>query len=91
MTKQEFISAVAAKGEVTKECAAGIMGAMFEVITENLQKGERTSWPGFGSFETSHRKARQGRNPRTGEALQIPASKGAKFNASKPLKDSLRE
>lgn len=90
MTKQEFVQAVAeSHQDLSKSKVEGVIASVFEVVTANLKKGEKTSWPGFGSFEVSERAAREGRNPQTGETLKIAASKGAKFKAAKGLKDAL--
>ncbi len=62
---------------------------MFDIITESLKKGEEVRLVGFGTFNVSNRAATEGRNPRTGETIQIPASKQPKFKAGKGLKDAV--
>lgn len=95
MTKQELIDAVAdyvaAENdvEVTKADVTRVLDGTFAVFANALQSGEKVGYPGFGSFQTKTRSARQGRNPQTGEPLQIPASRYAKFTASKNLKETL--
>jgi DNA-binding protein HU-beta len=90
MTKQELVQTVAEMNQDTpKARVERIIGDAFNALAQGLQKGERVSWPGFGSFEQHHRKARQGRNPQTGETIQIAASNTVKFKVGKKLKDSL--
>ena len=87
MTKTELIAAVAAKAGLTKKDAEGVINATFETITESLTKGDKVQVFGFGNFEVKAREARVGRNPRTKETIEIPASKLPAFKASKALKD----
>jgi DNA-binding protein HU-beta len=90
MTKQEFINTVSERFPgIPKAKIEGIMSETFGIITTNLEKGEKVAWPGFGRFEAIQRKARTGRNPKTGASLEIPASVGVKFKAGKKLKDRL--
>ncbi len=74
---------------VTKKVAGDAAEAVFEYISGQLAKGEKVQIPGFGTFSVSFRAARKGRNPQTGDPLDIPASKGAKFKAGKGLKDAV--
>ena len=74
---------------LTKKQAAEAFEAVFGTITSHLKKGERVQLPGFGSFSVSHRAARTGRNPKTGETIKIKASKAAKFKMGKELKETL--
>ena len=74
---------------MTKKTAGEALEAILDCITGQLANGEKVQLPGFGTFSVSERAARQGRNPRTGETLTIPASKGAKFKAGKALKDAV--
>ena len=87
MNKTELVAAVAEKSGLTKKDAERVVNATFETITAQLQKGEKVQISGFGIFEVKAREARVGRNPRTKEAIEIPASKAPAFKASKALKD----
>ena len=89
MNKTELIAAVAQKAGLTKKDAERVLCATFDTITESLVKGEKVQLSGFGIFETKEREARVGRNPRTKEAIQIPATKTPAFKASKTLKDAV--
>ena len=89
MNKTELIAAVAQKAGMTKKDAERVVCATFDTITESLVKGEKVQLSGFGIFETKEREARVGRNPRTKEAIQIPATKTPAFKASKTLKDAV--
>ena len=86
MTKNELVAAVADRLDSTKTAAAAAIEATFDVITASLKKGEEVKLVGFGSFTVVKRAAREGRNPRTGKAVKIRASKAPKFIAGKPLK-----
>ena len=72
-----------------KKDAEAAVNALTDVIAEALKAGDKVQLVGFGTFETKTRAAREGRNPKTGEAIQIPESKKVSFSASKTLKDSL--
>jgi DNA-binding protein HU-beta len=89
MTKAEIVALVAEKAEITKKHADAAVAAFMEAITGALAKGEGVSLVGFGSFKVGERAAREGRNPRTGEAIKIAAAKTAKFAPGKALKDLL--
>ena len=89
MNKAELIDAVAKKTELSKKDAEKAMKAFTDVIAEQLKKGDKVQLVGFGTFEVSERAAREGRNPLTGETMQIKASKSPKFKAGKALKDQL--
>lgn len=91
MNKTELIAAVAQNAGVTKKDAEQIVNATFETIAAQLAKGEKVQLAGFGSFEVKTREARIGRNPRTNEAMEIPASKSPAFKPSKTLKDAVSE
>ena len=91
MHKTELIAAVAAKTGITKKDAESIVSATFDTIAQELKKGEKIQVSGFGIFEVKEREARVGRNPRTKEAIQIPASKAPAFKAAKALKDAIAE
>ena len=90
MTKVELIAAVAANAGLTKKDADKAVSATLDVITEALQKGDKVSLVGFGTFEVRERKERQGRNPQTREPMTIPASKLPAFSAGKALKDAVQ-
>jgi DNA-binding protein HU-beta len=89
MTKAELVSAVADRSGADQATAERVIGALFDTVTSVLQKGDRVTWPGFGSFSASSRSARQGRNPSTGEMINIPASTAAKFSSASALKSAL--
>lgn len=91
MNKTDLIAAVAENTGITKKDAERIVSATFETIVAQLAKGEKVQIAGFGSFEIKTREARVGRNPRTNESLEIPASKIPAFKASKALKDAVGE
>ena len=87
MNKAELIAAVAEKAELSKKDAEKAVKALTDVISEELVKGEKIQLVGFCTFEVSERAAREGRNPKSGEVMNIPASKTPKFKAGKALKD----
>ncbi|MBO5460449.1 MAG: HU family DNA-binding protein [Ruminococcus sp.] len=89
MKKEELITAVAQNAEISKKDAKKAIEAVFEVITEAMKSGDKVQITGFGTFEVSERAAREGRNPQTGETMQIGACKAPKFKAGKALKDAL--
>lgn len=89
MNKNELISAVADKAGMTKESAGGAVEAVLACITETLTSGDEVRLLGFGSFVVADRKATTARNPRTGEPINVPASKAPKFKAGKALKDAV--
>ena len=91
MNKTELVAIVAEKSGLTKKDAERVVSATFETITAELIKGDKVQISGFGIFEVKEREARVGRNPRTKEAIQIPASKAPTFKASKTLKDMVSE
>ena len=86
MNKTEFISAIAEKAELSKKDAEAALKAFTDVVEEELKKGEKIQLVGFGTFEVSERAAREGRNPQTGETMNIEACKAPKFKAGKALK-----
>ena len=89
MNKAELIDAVADAADISKAAAARSVDTVLEVITESLKNGNAVTLVGFGTFNTRRREARTGRNPRTGEPIQIRASNLAVFKAGKALKDAL--
>ena len=91
MNKTELIAAVAEQAELSKKDAEKALKAFTDVIAAELVKGEKVQLVGFGTFEVSERAAREGRNPRSGEVMNIPASRTPKFKAGKALKDLINE
>lgn len=91
MNKSELVEAIAHGAGITKISASKIVEVFTNTIMHALQKGEQVVIPGFGSFVTSVRSARTGRNPQTGQTIQIKASRIAKFKAGKKLKDAVSE
>ena len=91
MTKTDLISAVAEKSGLTKKDAEKAVAAVIDSITETLANGEKVQLVGFGTFEIRERAERTGRNPRTKEAMTIPASKAPVFKAGKALKDLINK
>lgn len=88
-TKAEMIDAVADAAGVSKADAERTLGAFFDHVVSETKSGDSVSWPGFGKFSTTERSARTGRNPQTGEPVQIAASTAMKFSSSSALKDAL--
>jgi DNA-binding protein HU-beta len=89
MNKTEFVDAVAEKADVQKSDAAKVIDSMVDVIGDALKGGDQVTLIGFGTFLVSKREARKGRNPRTGEEIQIAASNVPRFKPGKALKDSI--
>jgi len=89
MTKSELIDAIADNAGLSKADATKALAATLESITDALKAGEKVALIGFGTFSVSLRAARTGKNPQTGEAIAIPASKAAKFKAGQKLKDAV--
>jgi DNA-binding protein HU-beta len=89
ITKAELLDQVAEAAGVTKTQAESVLGAFFEAATSAARSGDKVAWPGFGSFSGSHRAARTGRNPRTGDPVKIAASLAMKFTSSSTLKTAL--
>ncbi|HHV43859.1 MAG TPA: HU family DNA-binding protein [Firmicutes bacterium] len=90
MTKAELVDRVAESTGLTKKMASGSVDAVFAAITEALARGEKVQLVGFGSFEVRQRAARKGRNPRTGEEIEIDSRQVPVFKAGKALKDAVR-
>ncbi|MBQ4258948.1 MAG: HU family DNA-binding protein [Lachnospiraceae bacterium] len=89
MNKTELIAAMAEQAEISKKDAEKALKAFTDVVAAEMKKGEKVQLVGFGTFEVSERAAREGRNPLTGKAMKIAASKAPKFKAGKALKDML--
>ena len=90
MNKNELVDAVAAETDLRKSDAAKAVDALFNCISRSLKKGDEVRIVGVGTFTVSERAASEGRNPRTGEKIQIAASKTVKFRAGKGWKDSIQ-
>lgn len=89
MKKSDLSSHVASQASLSKAAADNVVNTVFSAITDALAKGEAVAIAGFGTFTTKSRAAREGRNPRTGEAIAIPASTVPAFKAAKALRDAV--
>ncbi|MEK4484154.1 HU family DNA-binding protein [Psychrobacillus sp. FSL H8-0484] len=90
MNKTDLIEKVAETSEVSKKDAAKVVDALFDSIKGALSSGDNVQIIGFGTFETRERSARKGRNPQTGQEINIPASKVPAFKSGKALKDAVK-
>ena len=90
MNKSELVDSIAASAELSKRDADAALNAMLDVVQGAVAKGDKVTLPGFGSWSRTDRKARMGRNPRTGEPVQIKASKGVKFTAGAGFKAAVK-
>ena len=91
MNKTELVAAIAAKAELSKKDAEKAINAVVDTISTALAEGEKIQLIGFGTFEVRAREARTGKNPRTGEAIEIAASKVPAFKAGRALKDAVNK
>ena len=91
MNKNDLVNAVASEAELSKNAAAAAVDAVFAAITKTLMNDEEVRLVGFGTFSVAERAASKGRNPRSGEPIDIPASRQPKFKAGKTLKDALND
>lgn len=91
MNKSELVEAIANGSGVTKTAASKVLEIFMTTVTDALKSGDQVVLPGFGSFSTGVRSARTGRNPQTGQAISIKASRVAKFKAGKTLKEAVQE
>ena len=89
MNKSELIDAVALSADISKAAAGRALDATIDTIADALRKGDQVTLVGFGTFQVKERAARTGRNPQTGEAIQIKAAKVPSFKAGKALKDAV--
>ena len=89
MNKNDLVAAVAGAASLSKADAAKAVDGVFDSITASLRGGSEVRLVGFGTFSVANRKASEGRNPRTGERIHIPASRQPKFKAGKALKDAV--
>ena len=87
MNKSDVIGRVAESAGVARQQAESVIDAFFDTVKSAVKRGDKVSWPSFGSFSGSQRAARTGRNPATGASIKIPASKGMKFSAGSGLKE----
>ena len=87
MNKTELVAAMADQAGISKKDAEAALKAFIDVVGKELKKGEKIQLVGFGTFDVTKKKAREGRNPQTGETMKIKASKAPKFKAGKALKD----
>lgn len=91
MNKNDLVASVADSADMSKADAGKAVEAVFDSITGSLKGGDEVRLVGFGTFSVANRRASEGRNPRTGEKIQIPASKQPKFKAGKGLKESVNQ
>ncbi len=89
MNKTELVAAIAEKTSLSKKDSEKVLKAFVDVVTEQLQNGEKVQMTGFGTFEVSKREEREGKNPSTGEKMVIPAALVPKFRVGKGLKDEV--
>jgi DNA-binding protein HU-beta len=90
MTKSELIVKIAKEAKVPRAAAERSINSFIATVAEVLKAGDKIALPGFGTFQVSNRSARKGRNPRTGQEIDIPAVKIPKFKVGKGLKDAVR-
>mgnify|MGYP001035438338 CR=1 FL=1 len=91
MNKTELVAAIASQAEISKKDSEKALKAFVDVVTAELKKDRKVQLVGFGTFETSTRAAREGRNPQTGDTMRIDACRVPKFKAGKALKDAVNE
>jgi DNA-binding protein HU-beta len=90
MTKAEFIVSIAKDAKITKAAAEKALNSFTSNVTRALKKGDKLTLTGFGTFMVAKRKARSGRNPRTGKEIKIPATKVAKFKPGNKLRNTVK-
>ena len=90
MTKVEFVEKVMEKTGLSKKDATKAVDAVFGCVEDALVAGDKVAFPGFGAFQVKERSARTARNPRTGETIEVPATKAPVFKAGKALKDAVK-
>jgi len=90
MTKADLIDAMASGADISKVAAGKALDSLTTTIAKSLKKGDKVTLVGFGTFAVTKRKARKGRNPRTGETIKIAASKSPKFSAGKAFKQAIK-
>ena len=89
MNKNDLVATIAEKAELSKKDSEKALKAFEEAVTEELKKGGKVQLVGFGTFDVAERAAREGRNPQTGAAMPIPASRAPRFKVGKTLKDAV--
>ena len=89
MNKKDLVEMLSADGNMSKANAGRTIDSIFGAISDALSKGDKVMFPGFGTLEVRERAAKQGRNPQTGETIQVPARKAVAFKAGKTLKDAV--
>jgi DNA-binding protein HU-beta len=90
MTKADLVSKMASDAGITKALAEKALNSFVSAVTDALGKGDKITLVGFGTFDVAKRSQREGRNPRTGQAITIPASKVVRFKAGNKLKDAVK-
>ena len=90
MNKSQLIDSISIKTEISKKDVEKVINVFTNIVADTLVEGDRVSITGFGTFEVVERAARTGRNPQTGESIQIQASKSPKFKTGKALKDAIK-
>ena len=90
MTKADLIEKMASDADISKAAAEKALDSMIDAIMKTVKKGNKVALAGLGTFSASKRKARKGRNPKTGETINIPARKVPKFSAGKAFKDAIK-
>ena len=91
MTKEELVKKMSEEAGISKRAANDALKTFFGSVTSALKKGQKVSFVGFGTFTTTKRKARTGRNPQTGASIKIPAARVPKFKAGKSLRDAVKK
>lgn len=91
MNKTELVAAIAEKTSLSKKDSETVLKAFVDVVTEQLQNGDKVQLTGFGTFEVTKREEREGKNPLTGDKMTIPAANVPKFKAGKGLKDEVNK
>lgn len=91
MNKSQLVEQMAAKADTTQKAATALLNALIDSITQVVASGEKVTLVGFGSFEARDRKAREGRNPKTGETMKIPATVVPVFSAGKEFKEAVKQ
>lgn len=91
MTKEQMIEKMAKEANISKRAANDAINTLFGTVTQALKRGQKVSFVGFGTFTTTKRKARTGRNPQTGAMIKIPAARVPKFKPGKSLRDAVKK
>jgi DNA-binding protein HU-beta len=91
MTKEQLVARIAKEANISKRQANEAVKTFFDSVTGTLKRGQKASFVGFGTFSTTKRKARTGRNPRTGASIKIPAARIPKFRPGKALRDAVKK